>query len=66
MEEENLTYEQAAEELAKINEKIKGDEISIDDLATNVERAAKLTTYCAKKLSVTEQKIQEVVKKLGL
>lgn len=66
MEQENLTYEQAAQELASINEKIKGDEISIDELASNVERAAKLTTYCAKKLSATEQKIQEVVEQLGL
>lgn len=63
---ENLNYEQAAQELDKILADLKTDSISIDKLADKVERAAKLATFCTQKLRTTEERINEIIKNLGL
>ncbi|MCX6246164.1 MAG: exodeoxyribonuclease VII small subunit [Bacteroidetes bacterium] len=63
---EELNYELAAKELEEILAELKGDKISIDQLAEKVERAAKLASFCSQKLKSTEEKINEIVKKLGL
>jgi exodeoxyribonuclease VII small subunit len=63
---EELNYELAAKELEDILAELKGDKISIDKLAEKVERAAKLASFCSQKLKSTEEKINEIVKKLGL
>ena len=51
---EDLTYEQAAQELDQILAELKTDKISIDKLADKVERAAKLASFCSQKLRTTE------------
>lgn len=63
---ENLTYESAAKELEGILEKLKSDTITIDALATQVERASYLLKFCSEKLRTTEAKVNEVIEKLGL
>lgn len=63
---EDLTYEQAAQELDQILAELKTDKISIDKLADKVERAAKLASFCSQKLRTTEGKITEIIEKLGL
>jgi len=63
---ENLTYEQAAQELDQILAELKTDKISIDKLADKVERAAQLASFCSQKLKSTEGKITEIITKLGL
>ena len=63
---EELNYELAAKELEDILTELKGDKISIDKLADKVERAAKLASFCSQKLKSTEDKVNEIVKKLGL
>lgn len=63
---DNLTYEQASKELEQILMELKNDNISIDSLADKVERAAKLAVFCSQKLRTTEEKIDEIIKKLGL
>ena len=63
---EELNYELAAKELEDILAELKGDKISIDKLAEKVERAAKLAAFCSQKLKSTEEKVNEIVKKLGL
>jgi len=63
---ENISYETAAKELDSILAELKGDSISIDRLAEKVERAAKLATICDAKLKTTENKVTEIIKKLGL
>ena len=64
--EERLNYESAAKELDEILAELKEDKVTIDKLADKVERAAKLATYCSKKLRETETKVNEIVEKLGL
>ncbi|UYW02383.1 exodeoxyribonuclease VII small subunit [Flavobacterium agricola] len=61
---EGYTYESAAKELEQILEALKNDEISIDNLATKVEKASKLIAFCKEKLSNTEKSVQVIIDKL--
>ncbi len=61
-----LTYEEASNELESILEKLRNDEVSIDKLEKVVTRAAALSKLCQEKLRNTEQKVQEIIDKLGL
>jgi exodeoxyribonuclease VII small subunit len=63
---ENITYEQASIELNDILTEMKNESISIDKLSEKVERAADLAIYCNTKLKTTEDKVSEIIKKLGL
>ena len=63
---ENLTYEQAAQELDQILVELKSDKISIDKLAEKVERAAQLASFCSQKLRFREGQITQIIEKLGL
>lgn len=63
---ENITYEAASKELNDILNDLKNESISIDKLAEKVERAATLATFCSEKLRTTENKVTEIIKKLGL
>jgi len=61
-----LTYEEASKELESILEKLRNDEVSIDKLEIVVTRAAVLSKLCQDKLRNTEQKVQDIIDKLGL
>lgn len=63
---EDLSYEDAAKELESIHERLKNDEISIDNLEKEVSRAAVLSKFCSEKLRNTEEKVKEIIEKLGL
>lgn len=63
---EDISYEQAAKELDEILSSLKNDEVSIDKLEIQVERAAKLAKICSLKLRTTESKIKDIIEKLGL
>lgn len=63
---ENISYEVASKELNEILSDLKNESISIDKLAEKVERAAELATLCNVKLKTTENKVTEIIKKLGL
>lgn len=63
---ENLIYESAAKELETILADLKSDAITIDQLATKVERASQLLKFCSTKLRETEEKVNKVVKELNL
>jgi len=63
---ENITYEAAARELDTILADLKDENISIDKLAEKVERAAKLAAFCNEKLRTAENKVTEIINKLGL
>lgn len=63
---ENLSYESAAKELEDILAALKSDTVTIDQLATKVERASLLLKLCSTKLKETEEKVNKVVKELSL
>jgi exodeoxyribonuclease VII small subunit len=61
-----LTYGEASKELESILDKLRNDEVSIDKLEKVVTRAAALPKFCQDKLRNTEQKVQDIIDKLGL
>jgi len=61
-----MTYEEASAQLESILEKLRNDEVSIDKLEEVVSKAAALSKLCQDKLRNTENKVQEIIEKLGL
>jgi exodeoxyribonuclease VII small subunit len=59
--EENLTYESAYSELEQIYSQINNEQVSIDDLALKVKRAATLISFCQNKLRNTELEINNII-----
>ena len=66
MADERPTYESAYAELESIMSALQQDQVSVDELAAKVERAAQLIAYCSEKLRHTEARVEQVVKQLGL
>jgi len=63
---EGYTYESAAAELEQILEELKNNTISIDQLATKVEKASQLIAFCKQKLNNTEKTVTDIIAKLEL
>ena len=56
-------FAQTLEELEDILQSIEGEEVDIDDLADQVERASELITRCRQKIKRTKTRISEVMGK---
>lgn len=63
--ETTLTYQQAFEELEQITADIESEEVSVDDLAKKVKRAADLLEICNAKLKVTESEVNKIIEKIS-
>jgi exodeoxyribonuclease VII small subunit len=61
---EHITYTAAFEELQHIVREMEDGEITVDQLAIRVKRAAELITFCKKKLIHTEEDVQRILKEL--
>ncbi len=61
---ENLTYEQAANELQQILQTIQSDTCGIDRLTELTRRAAVLLALCREKLTTTEAELQRILQQL--
>jgi exodeoxyribonuclease VII small subunit len=57
-------YTEAFEELQEIVSEIEQGEISVDELAAKVKRAALLIKICKDKLSTTEEDVNKILKEL--
>ncbi len=55
-------YTEAFEELQEIVSEIEQGEISVDELAAKVKRAALLIKICKDKLSTTEEDVNKILK----
>lgn len=60
----NMKYTDAFEELQEIVQEIQDGEISVDDLAIKVKRAAELIKFCKQKLTTTEEDVNQILKEL--
>ena len=58
------TYEATYEELLQIAKAIESDEISIDQLSTQVARAALLVNFCQEKLRQAEKDVARVIEQM--
>lgn len=52
-----MTYESALEELQRITQNLQEGKIGIDELATQLQRAAELIRFCREKLRSVEKDI---------
>lgn len=52
-----MTYESALEELQRITQNLQEGKIGIDELATQLQRAAELIRFCREKLRNVEKDI---------
>jgi exodeoxyribonuclease VII small subunit len=57
-------YTEAFEELQQITAEIEAGQISVDELAEKVKRAAWLIQICKKKLTTTEEDVERILKDL--
>ena len=57
-------YKEAFEELQQIVKEIEAGSVSVDALATKVQRAAKLIEICRLKLTSTEETVNDILKDL--
>ncbi len=60
----DMKYTEAFEELQEIVQEIQDGEISVDDLAIKVKRAAELIKFCKQKLTTTEEDVNQILKEL--
>ena len=61
MQEVNLTYEAAYDELAQIAKEIESETVSVDVLAQKVKRASELVDFCQRKLRSTEEEVNKII-----
>ena len=61
MNEKNLNYTEAFEELQEIVNKMENADISVDELSEKIKRASLLIKICKDKLLKTEEEINAII-----
>ena len=61
MTEENLTFQAAMEELELILQKLDSDEVNIDSLTVDLQRASELIVWCRSRLESTRVDVERIV-----
>jgi exodeoxyribonuclease VII small subunit len=64
MEQKDLTYEAAYEELKTIAEEIENEAVPVDILAEKVKRASMLIEFCQQRLRSTEAEVNKIIKQM--
>ena len=63
---DELSYDDAVKELKSILNSLQDETLSIDQLTDSIKRASELLESCNSRITSTEQKVNSVIKKLGL
>lgn len=58
---EDLTYSQALEELRAIHARLRADDVDVDNLLEDVQRASELLDFCQKRITAVGQQLEEVL-----
>ena len=58
---EELTYRQALDELRSIHARLRADDIDVDNLLDDVQRAAELLEFCRTRITSVGEKLEEVL-----
>ncbi len=61
MNEPDLTYREALDELRAIHARLRGDEVDVDRLLTDVQRASELLAFCRERLESVGERLEEVL-----
>jgi exodeoxyribonuclease VII small subunit len=59
--EEGLTYEAALEELRQIHARLRADDVDVDNLLTDVQRAAELLEHCRERITAVGEQLEDVL-----
>jgi len=59
-----LNYESAHDELNQIVAAIENEDVSVDELAKKVQRAAELIKFCSGKLRSTEEAVDKIIREM--
>jgi exodeoxyribonuclease VII small subunit len=54
-----LTYQEAQQQLEQIVTAVENEELDVDQLSEQVQRAMELISFCRRKLKYTEESIQQ-------
>ena len=65
MSKKNLTYSEAISELKDIVDRIENEEVEVDELLEQVNRATSLIKFCKNKLHGTQKDINETLEELN-
>lgn len=58
---EDLTYRVALGELREIHARLRSDEVDVDGLLADVQRAAELLAFCRERLDSVGERLEEVL-----
>ncbi|HZD22621.1 MAG TPA: exodeoxyribonuclease VII small subunit [Acidimicrobiia bacterium] len=58
---EDLTYSQALDELRAIHARLRADDVDVDNLLADVQRAAELLEFCHKRITSVGEQLEEVL-----
>lgn len=61
MSSEDLTYSQALEELRAIHGRLRADDVDVDNLIKDVERASELLDFCQRRITAVGEQLEEVL-----
>lgn len=61
MSETELTYQAALEELRAIHARLRGEEVDVDNLLEDVQRASDLLAFCQQRLESVGERLEEVL-----
>ena len=61
MAETDQTYQAALAELREIHARIRGDDLDVDRLLEDVQRAADLLAFCRERLASVGERLEEVL-----
>ena len=62
MSKKQISYNQAVEEVQKILEDIKEQNIDVDELSAKVKRVKELINICEKRIRQAEMEVKEIIK----
>jgi exodeoxyribonuclease VII small subunit len=58
---EDLTYSQALEELRAIHARLSAEDVDVDRLLEDVQRASELLEFCQKRITSVGEQLEEVL-----
>lgn len=58
---EDLTYSQALEELRTIHARLSADDVDVDKLLDDVQRASELLEFCQQRITSVGEQLEEVL-----
>ncbi len=62
---EGLTYSAALDELREIHARLSAEDVDVDELLTDVQRASELLEFCQTRITAVGEQLEEVLEDFG-